>query len=334
MKGGDLRAFREARGLNQGDLAQWLNERMGRRYDKQRISKWENDSERIPQAVMALLRQDVLGPEPKVGPAYVASVTNQKGGVGKTVTTVNTATVLARRGYKTLLIDADPQANATMHLGIDAYALEEQGKTLHYAFAGSVPLSDIIVTMPESGLHVAPSCIRLAETEVQLMLDPAGAHALTEILASVRNDYDFILLDTPPNIGQLTINALTASHGALVPCQTERFSVVGMRFLFSNIDKIRRRTNPGLTVVGIVPSMYQARQINDRTTLQQIQEEYSGLITVFPPIPKVAVYAQATTIGKSLIDAAPDSPGASVYEAIATVLIHERTNRLEKAHVA
>lgn len=334
MKGADLRALREARGQNQVDLAHWLNDQMGRRYDKQRISKWENDSERIPQAVATFLRQHAPGPEPTAGPAYIACVTNQKGGVGKSVTAVNTATVLARLGYKTLLIDGDPQANATMHLGIDAYALEEMGKTLHYAFAGSASLADIVVTIPESGLHVAPSCIRLAETEVQLMLDPAGAHALKEILAAVQKDYDFIILDTPPNIGQLTINALTASHGALVPCQTERFSVVGMRFLFSNIDKIRRRTNPGLSVLGILPSMYQARQVNDRKTLQQIQEEYSGLITVFPPIPKIAVYAQATTIGKALMDAAPDSPGAAVYKTIATALIHERTNRLEPAHVA
>ena len=334
MKGSELRAFREARGQNQGDLAQWLNEQMGRRYDKQRISKWENESERIPQAVVALVRKENLGPEPGHGPAYIVTVTNQKGGVGKSVTAVNAATVLSRQGYRTLLIDGDPQANATMHLGIDAYALEEQGRTLHNAFAGEHSLSDITVTVPESGLDVVPSCIRLAETEVQLMLDPAGAHALKEILADLRDQYDFIIIDTPPNIGQLTINALTSAHGALVPCQTERFSVVGMRFLFSNIDKIRRRTNPSLSVVGIVPSMYQARQVNDRTTLQQIQEEYGGMINVFPPIPKVAVYAQATTIGRALMDAAPDAPGASVYHAIAAALVHERNAMLEKAHVA
>ncbi|QCG93264.1 chromosome partitioning protein [Azospirillum sp. TSA2s] len=332
MKGEELRTQREAKGLSQSEFAVWLNGRLQRRYDKQKISRWENDAERIPAAVDALMTREIAGPEPERlgGPALVVVVANQKGGCAKTVSAVNIASALALKGYSTMLIDCDPQANATQHLGIDSYTMETEGKTLYYVMHGDLELDDILVTVPESGLRVAPSSIRLAETEVELGKEAGGDFIMKEKIAAAKRSFDFIVIDTPPNIGELTKNAMVAAHTAIIPCQTEKFSLLGMAFLLENVAKIRRRMNTALGVLGIVPTIFKQRERNDREVLEQILEQYGPHLRVFDPVPKASVYAQATSVGRAAVEAMPDVAGAAVYRDVASALVEERTARIKE----
>ncbi|MBP2315483.1 AAA family ATPase [Azospirillum soli] len=329
MTGDELRAYREKKGLSQPEFAIWLNDRLQRRYDKQKVSRWENGGERIPAAVAALIKRDMVGIERQGGPALVVVVTNQKGGCAKTVSAVNIASVLALRGYATLLVDCDPQANATQHLGFDCYDLEKQQRTLYYPMHGDMPLRDIIVTVEESGLRLAPASIRLAETEVEIDTQTGGDFVLKEVLEDVRKTFDFVIIDTPPNIGNLTKNAFSTAHTAVIPCQTERFSLLGMGFLLENIGKARRRLNTGLSVLGIIPTIFKKNERNDRDVLAEITQQYGEHMHIFPPVPKASIYAQATSVGRAAVEAAPDVPGAAVYQEVAEALVKERETRLK-----
>ncbi|KAA0679822.1 AAA family ATPase [Roseomonas genomospecies 6] len=344
MRGEDIKAFREGRTLNQPDFAAWLNEKLGRKYDKAKISRWENGSEKVPAPVISLLLQEKIGPVTRHGPALICAAANRKGGVGKTAFTVNTATLLARH-FKVLLIDADPQANATIHLGINSIEREREEKTLYYALKASVEalksrgkgfdLGDYIVTT-DSGLDVIPSGMRLGDAEAELQSQSSGDCALRECLdGGARQSYDFIFVDTPPHFGMLARNALTAANTVAIPCQTEMLSVAGVEFLLENLDMIRRRANPGVSVLGILPTMFNARLTQDQASLDDIRNLFGTKLRVFGPIPRATVYAQAVAAGRAALEAVPDAPGYEVYQAVADALIQERARMPEvMAHVA
>jgi chromosome partitioning protein len=314
VRGEDIREFREGRGLNQPELAVWINERLGRRYDKAKISRWESGSEKVPAPVVSLLLKEKIGDVTSHGPALIVAAANRKGGVGKTAFCVNAAALLAKH-YRVLLIDADPQANATIHCGINSIERERQEKTLYYALQAShkargaaIDLAPYVVTL-ESGVDVLPSGMRLGDAETELHIQPGGNCALRECLEGARQTYDFIFIDTPPHFGQLTINALTAAATVVIPCQTEMLSVTGVEFLLENLDFIKRRTNPGVNVLGILPTMFNQRLTQDQASLEDMHNLFGKQLRIFDPVPRATIYAQAVAAGRAALEAVPDAAG-------------------------
>ena len=334
MLGDNMRAFREGLGQNQSEFAAWLNDRLSRKYDKQKVSAWERGAERIPQAVATLLVKDIAAAHGMTGPAYILTIANQKGGVGKTTSAVNLASLLAKAGYKTLLIDADPQANASVHLGISVKALEAEKKTLYYALREQRTIEDVLVRIEQSGLYVAPSSITLSEIEVELASEMGADHVLKGVIEGVANTFDYIIIDTPPNLGRLTVNALAAAHSVLIPCQTETLAMLGIELLMRSVTKAQRRINHGLRVLGILPTMYDKRLNQDRETLEEMHQAYGSVMRIFPPLPSATLYPQSVKGGRALLEAMPDAPGADVYKAVYDAVVSDRQKVLEARHVA
>ena len=328
MQGDDLKSFRDRRGWSQGEVAAWLNDRLGRKYDRQRISRWETGGEKIPSAVARILLDEVIAaPTDRHGPALVVAVGLQKGGVGKTTTSVNAASILALEGYKVLLVDADPQASATLHLGFNPIELQAAGRTIDNVFRDGVPLDSVIVTVAQSGLDLAPSSIRLSKTEAELMSRPASNFILKKLMMKVRADYDFVFIDTPPHLSQMTLNALTAADTVLIPCQTEVLAVAGVEYLLDTIGEIRDLCHPTLQVLGILPTMYNSRLTQDRESLREMHERYAASLRVFEPVPRATVYGQSVAAGRAAVEAIPDAAGAGSFRVVVDALIAERTRR-------
>jgi len=348
IKGEQLRAFREGRTMGQQELADWLNGQLSRRYDRNRVSRWENGSERIPQIVAQLISvSDKMNAGPKGLPGGMAgggsgaprtatkvSVANQKGGVGKTTTAVNLAFLLAKAGMRVLLIDADAQANATMHLGVDAYALDRDGATLYHVLLKDRPIEKAIVAVCGGLFDLLPSSLTLSQADGEMAGDPNSNLALREKLGDIDDAYDAIVMDCPPNLGQVTINALNCSDYVLVPVQTEPMAALGVPMLIDNtLTKVRRRVNPGVEVLGILPTMYAERHSMDRLTLAQLHELYGAKTRIFSPVPSSTQYPQGSAAGRPTLEAIPTAPGAQSYQEVADALIALRAKREEAAHV-
>lgn len=327
MTGEELRAAREARGLTQQDFAGWLNQLMGRRYDKQRISRWETERERLPRDVAGALRIAALA-RPTAGSgsrrALTVAIALQKGGTGKTATSVNLAYVLARSGNRVLLVDADSQGNATVHVGLaqeEVVRLSREGRTLYHALTGKAALTDIVLNTGVEGLDLAPASIALSAAEAELYHDPTGINAMSELLADARTRYDFIVIDCAPALGMVTSNALVAADTLLIPCQTEAHAILGLEQLSETIAKIRRRSNPSLDILGIVPTMYSARQSQDRASLEDLKALWGNTVPMFEPIPRSTVYSQAAAANTITLAGDPGAPGMETFVDIAGRLI-------------
>jgi chromosome partitioning protein len=242
----------------------------------------------------------------------VYAIANQKGGVGKTTTAVNLAACVAEAGYDTLLVDVDPQSNATIALGVG----KDSPRTLYDVLVGDVGLSEIVVPTEIDGLRIAPSGADLAGATVELPRMPGSENRLREALAGVRDRYVFTLLDCPPSLGPLTVNALVAADRVIVPVQAEYFALEGLAGLLDTLELIQRELNPRLTVAGMLVTMYDGRTRLAQDVEREIREHFPELVfdTVIPRNVRVG---EAPSFGKAVIHHDPHCAGADAYFELA-----------------
>jgi chromosome partitioning protein len=247
--------------------------------------------------------------------ARIFAFANQKGGVAKTTSVACIGAALTQEGYRTLLVDMDPQASLTFSLGLDPDSVEA---SIHDVLLRRLPLQKIIRATDEAEL--APSNIELAGAEVYLLTKTGREYELKQALDEVQNDYEVILIDCPPSLGILTINGLTAAEEVVIPFQCEALSQRGVSQLLDTINDVRRYTNRGLRIRGILPTMYNPRTKHTRQVLEQVGSRYA--IPVFdPPVPKSIRFAEAPTRGRSILTTNPSHPGAQAYREIAKRLL-------------
>ena len=245
--------------------------------------------------------------------ALTIACANQKGGVGKTTTVVNLATSLALAGDRVLVVDLDPQGNATSGLGVDREQLEQ---TVYDSLIDDVPLRDVIHEIPIPGLHLVPSSLALAGAELELVPLPMRERRLTASLGPVGDDYDVILVDSPPSLGLLTVNALTAANGVLSPVQCEYYALEGLTQLLGTIRIVQRKLNPRLAIEGVLLTMYDAR-LNLARQVEQEAVEYFGDRVYETVIPRNVRLGEAPSFGRPVIHHDPHCAGSEAYFELA-----------------
>ncbi|MGH9081040.1 MAG: ParA family protein [Acidimicrobiales bacterium] len=248
----------------------------------------------------------------------VLAVANQKGGVAKTTTVHSLGAASAEEGRRTLVVDLDPQACLTYSLGFDPDGLD---RSLHDVFVQRAGLADVILPVPGVGsLDLVPATIDLAGSEVHLLTRTGREHVLERALAPVVDRYDLVLIDCPPSLGVLTINGLTAADGVLIPLQCEALSHRGVGQLLETIEDVRAFANRGLSVRGIIATMYDDRTRHARHIIEEVEARY-GIAVLQPPVRKSIRFAEAPARGKSILQHAPSSPGAIAYRQLARTIL-------------
>jgi chromosome partitioning protein len=237
---------------------------------------------------------------------------NQKGGVGKTTTVVNLGTYLAMAGQRVLVVDVDPQGNATSGLGIDRSLA---AMTLYDSLVEGAGIEPSIVATAIAGLSVVPSSVELAGADVELAAVDQRERRLRRVLETVRNDYDYILLDCPPSLGLLTVNALTAADAVLIPLQSEYYALEGLTQLIATVNLVRDHLNPQLEIAGVVLTMYDART-NLSADVAGEARRHLGAAVFETVIPRNVRLSEAPSFGMPIALYRPDSRGAESYAAL------------------
>jgi chromosome partitioning protein len=240
------------------------------------------------------------------------AIANQKGGVAKTTTVASLGTALAEQGRKVLLVDLDAQSCLTFSLGLDPDAVE---LSIHDVLLGRVGAA-MAIQPTEDGVDLLPATIELAGTEAQLLSRPGREYVLRTALAEVSQAYDAVLLDCSPSLGVLTLNALTAADEVIIPLQCEMLSHRGVGQLLDTIHDVQRILNPGLRVLGVLPTMFDGRTNHARAVLADVSGRY-GLHVLEPPIPKSVRFAEAPAAGRSVLATARRTRGADAYRELA-----------------
>lgn len=254
--------------------------------------------------------------------ARVISVVNQKGGVGKTTTAVNLAVYLAALGKFVLLVDLDPQANATSGLGI---AHQNLTHGLYEALAGIVNLHSIIQQHELEGLKIAPATNALAGATVELVNSERREFHLQEILQQVRHEYDYIIIDCPPSLGMLTLNGLVAADELLIPVQAEYYALEGLGQLMNTISLIQANLKPEVGILGAVITMYDGRNKLSEQVMHELYRHFPNKI-FRSVIPRSVRLTEAPSFGKSILHYDPKSKGATAYERLARELLELHEN--------
>jgi chromosome partitioning protein len=252
-------------------------------------------------------------PRPVRSLPRILAVANQKGGVGKTTTAVNLGASLADLGYRTLVIDLDPQGNASTGLGIDTRNLET---TMYDVVLREVPLDDVVEPTAVRNLFVAPASLDLAGAEIELVPAFSRELRLRRALEAVVDDYDFVLIDCPPSLGLLTVNGMSAAHEVLVPIQCEYYALEGLGQLLRNIELVRKGLNPTLEVTTIILVMYDARTKLADQVVQEVRAHFGDKVcrTV---VPRTVRLSEAPSYGQPILAFDPTSRGAIAYRELA-----------------
>ena len=251
------------------------------------------------------------------GPARIISLCNQKGGVGKTTTTINLGASLAEYGRKVLLVDFDPQGALSAGLGISTHEMP----TVYDLLMGTIDdPREVIQETAHEGLHVLPANIDLSAAEVHLVNEVARETILARALRKVADEYDVIMIDCQPSLGLLTVNALTASHGVLIPLELEYFALRGVALLVETIDKVRDRLNPAISLDGILGTMYDSRTLHTREVLERVTDAF-GDVVLHTVISRTVKFPDASVAAEPVTTFAPDHVSAQLYRQLARELI-------------
>jgi len=261
-------------------------------------------------------------PEPALianhGPAKIMAICNQKGGVGKTTSTINLGAALAEYGRRVLLVDFDPQGALSVGLGVQPQQLDQT--IYNVIMERDVGVADVVMRTTVDGMDLLPSNIDLSAAEVQLVSEVGREHTLVRTLRPVLPDYDYILIDCQPSLGLLTVNALAAADGVLIPLECEFFSLRGVALLIDTIDKVRERLNPKLEITGILPTMYDPRTLHCREVMARVVEAF-GDVVFDSVINRTVRFPETTVAGEPITRWAPRSAGAKAYRELAREVI-------------
>lgn len=247
----------------------------------------------------------------------VLALVNQKGGVGKTTTCVNLAAFLARKGKKVLLIDIDPQGNATSGLGFDKNELD---MTVYDVLINDEPFENVVIDTGRKNLFLAPANIQLAGAEIELVSVVSRETRLRKALDKYKNEFDFVLMDCPPSLGLLTLNALTAADGVLVPIQGEYYALEGVTQLVETVNLVKKSLNPALYIFGVIVTMFDSRTQLAHQVANEVKK-YFGDRVFRTIIPRNVRLSEAPSFGKSILEYDIKSKGAECYDSLAKEVI-------------
>ncbi|HUO38873.1 MAG TPA: ParA family protein [Mycobacterium sp.] len=259
-------------------------------------------------------------PQPKTahGPAKVVAMCNQKGGVGKTTSTINLGASLAEYGRRVLLVDLDPQGALSAGLGVPHYELDA---TIHNVLVDpQVSIDDVLVHTRVKNLDLVPSNIDLSAAEIQLVNEVGREQTLARALYPLLDRYDYVLIDCQPSLGLLTVNALSCADGVLIPTECEYFSLRGLALLTDTVDKVHDRLNPKLRITGILVTRFDIRTVNSREVMARVVERFGDLVfdTV---ITRTVRFPETSVAGEPITTWAPKSGGAEAYRSLAREVI-------------
>lgn len=252
-----------------------------------------------------------------IGQTKIIAIINQKGGVGKSTTAINLGAALGEMGKQVLLVDLDPQGNCSSGLGVEKSLIQQ---CIYDVLLNDVPLEEVIIPDIAEGLDIAPATINLAGAEVELVSEMARENRLKDAVGGMRGKYDFILIDCPPSLGLLTVNALVAADKLLIPIQCEFYALEGVTKLLESMKRVKSRLNPTLDIYGILLTMYDSRTTLSKQVVDEVRE-YFGRLVFTTPIPRTVKLSEAPSFGQPITQYDPKGRGALSYIELAKEVI-------------